>query len=67
MHYFGAALLQQAGYQNLAAMTASLGMCLYRIKPKLHMQVHLVSLVGHLNPFFDFGEWLTKHLHNSPA
>ena len=38
--------MPKEGYQNLAVMAANLELCLYRIKPKLHMQLHLVSLAS---------------------
>lgn len=33
----------QEGYHNLASKTAQLGWCLYKLRPKVHMQLHLVS------------------------
>ena len=38
--------MSKEGYHNLAVMTANRQLCLFRIKPKLHMQLHLVSLAS---------------------
>lgn len=34
----------QEGYGLLASSTRPLGLCLFRVKPKLHLQEHFASL-----------------------